>query len=128
MSIVSISIPESLLQRIDTYIQEQGFANRSELVRQALRAYLSEGRRFGELQGKVTATITIIYRREAKRGQIADLQHSYGGAILTFLHTHVEEDRCIEIIVAREDAQIIKALVEALKANKQVSEVKVAIL
>jgi CopG family nickel-responsive transcriptional regulator len=128
MSIVSISIPESLLQRIDAYIQEQGFANRSELVRQALRAYISESRRFGELQGKVTVTITIIYQREAKRGQIADLLHSYGTAILTFLHTHVEEDRCIEIIVAREDAQIIKALVEALKANKQVSEVKVTIL
>jgi CopG family nickel-responsive transcriptional regulator len=128
MSIISISIPESLLQKVDNHRREQGFANRSEVVRQALRDYISESRKLGELRGKITVTIAVIYQREAKRGQIADLQHSYGNAILTFLHTHVEEDRCIEIVVAREEAHVIRALIGALKANKQISEVKVTIL
>lgn len=128
MSIISISIPESLLQKVDSYKREQGFANRSEIVRQALRDYISESKKLSELRGKITVTIAVIYRREAKRGQIADLQHSYGNAILTFLHTHVEEDRCIEIVVAREEAHVIRALIEALKANRQISEVKVTIL
>jgi CopG family nickel-responsive transcriptional regulator len=128
MGIISISIPESLLQKVDSHRREQGFANRSEVVRQALRDYMSESRKLGELRGNITVTIAIIYRREAKRGQIADLQHSYGNAILTFLHTHVEEDRCIEIVVAREEAHVIRELVGALKANKQISEVKVTIL
>jgi metal-responsive CopG/Arc/MetJ family transcriptional regulator len=47
---------------------------------------------------------------------------------LTFLHTHIEEGNCIEIIVARGDAKAIPALVQALKANEQLSEVKVTIL
>jgi CopG family nickel-responsive transcriptional regulator len=128
MGIISISIPESLLQKVDSHRREQGFANRSEVVRQALRNYISESRKLGELRGKITVTIAVIYQREAKRGQIADLQHSYGNAILTFLHTHVEEDRCIEIVVAREEAHVIRALVGALKANKQISEVKATIL
>jgi CopG family nickel-responsive transcriptional regulator len=128
MGIISISIPESLLQKVDSYKREQGFANRSEIVRQAVRDYISESKKLSELRGKITVTIAVIYRREAKRGQIADLQHSYGDAILTFLHTHVEEDRCIEVVVAREEAPVIRALIEALKANKQISEVKVTIL
>ncbi len=128
MGIISLSIPESLLEKIDENIKQQGFANRSEIVRQALRAYLSESRKLEELKGRITATITLIYRKDAHRGQITDLQHSYGGTILTFLHTHVEADSCIEVIVARGEAQTVKNLIQALKNNKQISEVKATII
>jgi CopG family nickel-responsive transcriptional regulator len=128
MNIISLSLPKNLLEKVDEYIQQQGFANRSEVIRQALRFYMSESRRLEELQGRITATITLIYRREARRGQITDLQHSYSNAVLTFLHTHVEADSCIEIIVAKGDAQTIRSLIQALKSNKQISEVKVTIL
>jgi len=128
MSIISLSLPKSLLDKVDQYIQQQGFANRSEVIRQALRFYMSESRRLEELQGRITTTITLIYQREAKRGQITDLQHNYSNAVQTFLHTHVEADSCIEIIVAKGDAQTIRSLIQALKSNKQISEVKVTIL
>jgi CopG family nickel-responsive transcriptional regulator len=128
MSIVSLSIPKDLLEKVDSYLREQGFTNRSEIFRQALRAYISESRKLSELQGKLTATITIIYKSEARTGQIADIQHEYSSVIATFLHTHVEQGYCIEIIVAKGAAQTIKALITALRANKQVSEVKVTIL
>ena len=128
MSIVSLSIPKNLLEKVDSYMQEQGLANRSEIIRQALRAYLSEDRKLGELQGKLTVTITIIYKSEAKTGQIADIQHEYSNIIATFLHTHVDQGHCIEIIVAKGEAQTIKALILVLKANKQISEVKVTTL
>jgi CopG family nickel-responsive transcriptional regulator len=128
MSIVSLSIPKSLLEKVDQYIKEQGFANRSEIIRQALRAYMSESRKLSELQGRITAIITIVYQHEAKRAQITDVQHNFVPVVLTFLHTHIEKENCIEIIVARGDAQAIKALVQALKANEQISEVKVTIL
>ena len=128
MSIISLSLPKNLLDKVDEYIRQQGLANRSEVVRQALRFYMSESRRLEELQGRITATITLIYRREARRGQITDLQHSYSNAVLTFLHTHVEPDSCIEIIVAKGDAQTIRSLIQALKSNRQISEVKVTIL
>jgi CopG family nickel-responsive transcriptional regulator len=128
MSIVSLSIPKNLLEKVDQYAKEQGFANRSEIIRQALRAYMSESKRLGELQGRITAIITIVYQRDAKRSQITDVQHNFGPAVLTFLHTHIQEGYCVEIIVARADAQIICALVQALKANEQISEAKVTIL
>lgn len=128
MSIVSVSIPKNLLENVDKYAKERGFANRSEIVRQALRTYMFESRRLDELQGRITAIITIVYQREAKRSQITDLQHNFGSAVLTFLHTHIQEGYCVEIIVARADTQVIRALVQALKANEQISEAKVTIL
>jgi CopG family nickel-responsive transcriptional regulator len=128
MSIVSLSIPKNLLEKVDQYAKEQGFANRSEIIRQALRAYMSESKRLAELEGRITAIITIVYRREAKRSQITDAQHNFGPAVLTFLHTHIQEGYCVEIIVARAEAHVIRALIQALKANEQISEAKVTIL
>ncbi len=128
MNILSVSIPKSLLEKVDNYISEQGFANRSEIIRQALRAYMAEGLKLGELQGKITATITIIYQKGARAGKILDIQHKYSSLVLTFLHTHVEEAYCIEIMVVKGDAQVVKAFVSALKANKQISEVRVTLL
>lgn len=128
MTVVSLSIPKNLLVRVDRYFAEHGFANRSEIVRQALRAYMSEGEKLDELQGKITAIITIVYRREAKRNQITDVQHNFGPAVDTFLHTHIEKGYCVEIIVARSEAKVIKALIQALKANEEISDSKVTIL
>lgn len=128
MSIISISIPKNMLEKIDAHIRQQGFANRSEIVRQALRSYLSESKKLEDLTGRIAVTITLIYRRDARRGQITDLQHNYSGMVLTFLHMHVDADSCVEIIVAKGEAQTITALIQALKANKQISEVKVTLL
>ena len=128
MSIISLSIPKPLLEKIDTYIKEQGYANRSEIVRQALRAYISEAKRLEELKGNITATITIIYQKGHRTGQMADTQHHYSNVVLTFLHTHIEEGICIEVIVAKGDAQTMKRFITALRANRQVSEVKVTLL
>jgi len=128
MSIISFSIPKSLLKKVDQCVKEQGFANRSEIIRQALRAYILEGRNLNELQGRITAIITIVYQREAKRNQITDAQHNFQPVVLTFLHTHIQEGYCVEIIVVQGDAQVIKALVQALKANEQIAEAKVSII
>lgn len=128
MSIVCVSIPKSLQKEIDEFTREQGFSNRSEIVRQALRAYMSEGKRLQEIQGEITATITTIYRKGSGRGQTVDIQHRYSDLLLTFLHTHVEKSYCIEVIVAKGAAQVMKEFISALKSNKQVSEVKVTLL
>jgi CopG family transcriptional regulator, nickel-responsive regulator len=126
MSIVSLSIPKPLLEKVDSYIQEQGYANRSEVMRQALRSYISEAKRIDELKGAIAATITIIYQKGATTRD--DSQHHNSNVVLTFLHTHIEEGYCIEVIIAKGDAKLMKAFIESLRSNKQVSEVKVTLL
>jgi CopG family nickel-responsive transcriptional regulator len=128
MGIVSFSIPQELLEEVDNYVREQGFANRSEILRQALRAFMSEGRKLGENQEEILAVITVIYRRGARTGKTTDIQHGYSDILLTFLHTHIEKGNCIEIIVAKGDSKTMKEFIAALKANKYVSEVKVTLL
>jgi metal-responsive CopG/Arc/MetJ family transcriptional regulator len=72
MTIISLSVPESLIEKIDQKIKEKGFAGRSEIARQALRHYLSEDIKINEIEGEAVATITVIYRENADRRKLVE--------------------------------------------------------
>jgi len=128
VTVISVSVPEKLLERVENSIREQGFANRSEIVRQALRTFIMESRSLRELEGEIAASITIIYERDAKKGQISEIQHSFGDIISTFLHAHIEEDYCLEVIVVKGEADNIRKLVDAFRTNEHINQIKVSIL
>ena len=128
VTVISVSVPEKLLERVENSIREQGFANRSEIIRQALRAFIMESRSLRELEGEIAASITIIYERGVKKGQISEIQHSFGDIISTFLHAHIEEDYCLEVIVAKGEADMIRKLVDAFRTNEQITQIKVSVL
>ena len=128
LTIISISVPEKLLQKVETSIKDQGFANRSEIIRQALRAFIKEGKSLNELEGNITASITIIYKRDASKVQISEIQHSFGHIISTFLHAHIDEEHCLEVIVVNGEAKKIRKLVDAFRTNEQINQLKIAIL
>ena len=128
VTVISVSVPEKLLEQVENSIREQGFANRSEIVRQALRTFITETRSLRELDGEIAASITIIYERDAKKGQISEIQHSFGDIISTFLHAHIEEDYCLEVIVVKGEADNIRKLVDAFRTNEHINQIKVSIL
>jgi CopG family nickel-responsive transcriptional regulator len=128
MTVISVSIPEKLLERVETSIKEQGFANRSEIVRQALRTFIMESRSLREVEGEVAASITIIYEREVTKGRISEIQHNFGDIISTFLHAHIDEDYCLEVIVVKGEVDAVKKLVDAFRTNEQISQIKVSLL
>lgn len=128
VTVISVSVPETLLERVENSIREQGFANRSEIIRQALRAFVMESRNLRELEGEIAASITIIYERGAKNEQISEIQHSFGDIISTYLHAHIEEDYCLEVIVVRGEADNLRKLVEAFRTNEHINQIKVSIL
>jgi len=128
LTVVSLSIPDVLLELVDAAIRARGFASRSEIVRQALRLFLTEDVRIEELEGETIATITIIYKEKADRGRILDAQHVYSGLVSTFLHTHIHEGFCLEVIILKGQAFTIRKFVDSLRSNEQITQIKVAIL
>ena len=66
MSIISLSLPTELLEELDAVLGEQKSATRSEVLRQALRSYLTEYKKLEELKGNIIATISVLYNKEGK--------------------------------------------------------------
>lgn len=128
MAIISISVPDSLIKKIDEKIAEKGYASRSEVARQALRLYLSENMKLDEIDGDAVATITVIYKENSDRRKLTESQHLYSGLVSTFLHTHIQEGYCLEVIILKGQAFLIEKFLDTLQRNEDIIQMKVSVL
>jgi len=128
LTIISVSVPDELLVKLDNSIKKRGFASRSEILRQAIRAFMEEYRSLESITGEVTATVTVIYAKAAKNERMLSIQHEYENVVLTFLHSHVDKDNCLEVMVVKGPIQNIRKLTDALKANRAVKQIKVSLV
>ena len=128
MSIISVSLPTELLQDLDAVLGEQRSANRSEVLRQAVRGYLNEYKKLEELEGNLIATVSILYHKQEKNVELSQLQHEFGDMITAYLHSHLSETNCLEVMVVKGPSKRFKELIDGLKANKPVKQIKFSVM
>lgn len=116
-----ISIEEKLLEEFDDHIATRGYQNRSEAIRDLIRACLVENRwEIG--QDEMVGTITIVYDHEVREltDKLVNWQHHHGHFIISTLHVHLDEHHCLEVIVLKGLAREIKMLADHLLGTKGV--------
>jgi CopG family nickel-responsive transcriptional regulator len=128
MTIISISIPDKLITQIDQTINEKGYASRSEIIRQALRHYLTEDQKIENINGETTATATLIYKENTNRQHLLETQHIHSGLVTTFLHTHIHQGYCLEVIILKGQGTHIKKFINNLHQNEQIKQIKISII
>ncbi len=128
MSIISLSLPTELLEELDAVLGEEKSATRSEVLRQALRSYLTEYKKLEELKGNVIATISVLYNKEEKNEELFKLQHEFSDMITAYLHSHLTETSCLEVMVIKGSSSRLKELIDGLKANKPVKQIKFSVM
>jgi CopG family nickel-responsive transcriptional regulator len=125
---VSISLSDEDLQALNRLQTKGGFANRSELIRQALRTLADEVQDIETLSGETSAVLTIVYGKKGKGIESNFLLHRQTQLIDALLHSHNINGECIEVIVVNGPAKEIRDLVKLLKGNRKIQTVKVAII
>ena len=128
MSIISLSLPTELLEELDSALGAEKSANRSEVLRQALRSYLSEYKKLEDLKGNIIATISVLYNKEEKNEELFKLQHEFSDMITAYLHSHLTETSCLEVMVIKGSSSRLKELIDGLKANKPVKQIKFSVM
>jgi CopG family nickel-responsive transcriptional regulator len=117
---VAISIDKRLMDRFDALMDEKGFSNRSEAIRDLIRDALVDQE---WAEGKeVVGTITLVYNHHTRElsDNLNDLQHNYYGAIISNLHVHLDEHNCLEVMVVRGNSADVKALADRLIGTRGV--------
>jgi CopG family transcriptional regulator, nickel-responsive regulator len=128
VSIISLSLPNELLEELDTILGEDRNANRSEIVRQAVRMYLTQYNELGKIKGNVIATITVLYEKAEENKELFRIQHEFDDMITAYLHSHLSETSCLEVMVVKGSSERLRSLIDGLKANKPVKQIKVSIM
>jgi len=120
-----ISIDARLLDRFDRLIEDKGYVNRSEAIRDLIRSALVEEEWARDDQA-IVGTVTLVYDHHTRdlSDNLTEHQHSHHDEIVSALHVHLDAHHCLEVVVVRGKARQVKRLADELIGTKGVKHGK----
>ena len=115
-----VAMPGDLLERFDLFVKRRGYTNRSEALRDLVRAELAtEAWDRGE---HVVAAITVVYDHHIPglTEKLVSIQHDSGGHVISTMHVHLDHSQCLEIIVAQGPARELEKMADELVRTRGV--------
>ena len=118
---VGVSLDQDLLARFDEVIEKQGYANRSEAVRDLIRARLDQ-EQLEKPATEAVAGIFLVYDHHAANlsTKLNHLQHNHLLHIITSTHIHLDYHNCLEIIILKGKVKEIQKLADRMTSLKGV--------
>lgn len=126
MPIVSLSLNERILQEIDKLEKSLGFSGRSEVMRAAVRHFITEKEEANAITGRINAVILATHSQDSDN-IIASATHKFDDIIVTHLHNKAESERCLETFILKGDASRVKEMFKALQSNRKADYVKLLV-
>jgi CopG family nickel-responsive transcriptional regulator len=115
-----VAMDRALLADFDRRIAALGYENRSEALRDLIRADLT--REAGAAGALVAATVTLVYSSKARElvTRLAEAEGEPPGLVVSSLRVAVDADRTLEALVVRGAADVITAFAGRLAGTKGV--------
>jgi CopG family nickel-responsive transcriptional regulator len=120
MTRVSLSIEQSLLKKLERLARDARYTNRSEFIRDMIRARLVEQQ--WEADDDVLGTITMVYdhHQHGLTDRLTDLQHDHHKEVLVTTHVHLDRHLCAEVVLVRGKARTVKKIADDLSRQRGV--------
>ena len=127
MPVVSVSMPEPLLEDLDTFIVEHGYSGRSEAVRDGARELLYEFDA-SDSDGPVGCVVTVTFDHGSDaETELSSLRHAHDELVTANVHSHVG-GTCLEIFVVDGPIESINSYVTRLRTVDGVIAVEYSIV
>ncbi|WP_293713486.1 nickel-responsive transcriptional regulator NikR [uncultured Parabacteroides sp.] len=119
-----VSLEDNLLESLDQYVDENGFANRSQAIRFLIEKNVAEKK--WQCNHIVAGTIIIMYDQEktAIASKIVSIQQDYRDVILSSSQYYVNQNFCLHIVTVMGTAHRLTELSDKLTAIKGIKHGK----
>ena len=120
-----ISIDSDLLESFDRLISHKGYQNRSEAIRDLIRAAIVEDKTDSGHE-EMVGTITMVYNHHVRdlAVKLTEHQHHHHHQIVSALHVHLDAHNCLEVLVLRGSSADINRIADELLGVKGVKHGK----
>ncbi|MGG0671134.1 nickel-responsive transcriptional regulator NikR [Lederbergia citrisecunda] len=117
-----ISMEGGLLRKFDSLVQQRGYENRSEAIRDLVREAIIQ-QTWEDGEQIIAGSILLFYDHHQRNllEEMTRIQHSVHDVILATTHFHLNHDSCLELIVVKGKAKDIQELSNKLTSLKGVS-------
>ncbi|MBP5313743.1 MAG: nickel-responsive transcriptional regulator NikR [Eggerthellaceae bacterium] len=125
----SVAMPEDLLMDFDAFAARRGVAkNRSEVIRDLVRDALNEEAvAFPGVKVVGTLTVTFDHHTPGLQEKLDDFQHDFFENIISTMHVHLDQHRCLEVIVLKGDSYDIRDIADSIIGTKGVTNGKLVL-
>lgn len=122
MERITISLEQELAAEFDRLIAERGYRNRSEAVRDVLRAHLEQARLQRGEAGHCVASLSYVYNHHERdlAERMTALQHGQHDLTVATLHAHLDHENCLESVILRGPTAAVRKFSDALIAERGV--------
>lgn len=120
-----ISIDSDLLENFDRLITQKGYQNRSEAIRDLIRAAIVEEKTDAG-QEEMVGTVTMVYNHHVHdlADKLTEHQHQHHHQVISALHIHLDAHNCLEVLVLKGSSAEIKQIADELLGVKGVKHGK----
>ncbi len=129
MTVISVSLTNNLLDRLDDFVEKSGYSSRSEALRLAIRDSLNQYSLNRMEKGTVISTVTILSESHQASAHVGlmNLRNGFDEMIFGNMHLHIEGGYCIEIFLVKGESGNVMDFVTQSKSVKGVMEVNYTI-
>ncbi|PSH02198.1 MAG: hypothetical protein BRC26_01780 [Nanohaloarchaea archaeon QH_8_44_6] len=122
MEIISLSLDEGTLGKIEDIQEKASFNGRSELIRTAVENLHQEVEDNQSLEGELNAVI-VVRHPHSKEQRIAHISHEYDGIVTTQLHSKLDGENCLEVFHTHGKAETVIGFYNELEGSKHTESV-----
>lgn len=126
MVIVSISLNDTILKEIDRIQNALGYSGRSEVIRAGARLLISESKEKERLTGNINSILLLIHSQDAEN-VVSEIKHKFENVTKTQIHSHLRENKCLEVFVLDGDADRIKEMIRLFQTSRKMEYVKLIV-
>lgn len=106
MQRITVSLPDSIVEKLDRLMAESGAKNRSEAIRDLIRAAQASAQRASG-EGDCVAVLSYVYDHHERQlsSRMTESQHAQGGLIVSLMHSHIDAEDCLEAVFLKGPAK-----------------------
>jgi CopG family nickel-responsive transcriptional regulator len=122
MEIISLSLDEETLDKIEGIQDKASFNGRSELIRTAVENLHQEVEENQSLEGDLNALV-VVRHPHSREQRIAHISHDFDDIVTTQLHSKLDGENCLEVFHTQGRAERVIKFYNELEGSKHTESV-----
>jgi len=122
MQRTTITLDDDLMARLDEFMTDRRYANRSEAIRDLVRAGLEQATLGSSPEARCLGAAVYVYDHDARElsSRLTREAHVHHDLSLATLHVHLDHDSCMEVTVLRGPVGEVRHFADRLIAERGV--------
>ena len=122
MQRLTISVDDDLAASFDALVAARGYTSRSEAMRDLVRRALDDKRVEAGGNAPCIANLSYVFDHHLRdlSQRLTEIEHHHHQLVVSTTHVHLDHDTCLESAILRGPIDAVRALANAVQAERGV--------